>query len=354
MARRDVPGAPGDGGRRVDDGQVELGLGSEAIEERAAVRRRLGEDRCDRHGVATRAELREPPFGAARGVTGDGSPPRAPDRSTGRKGRVDPQRAHRAPGPEEDSRGSLSRGAVGASERAQQRLVGGGCRFALFGWHRLAATEEPRELGVGGCEVGGDAADLAQRHLTLKRALEVAAALRRLPWMAPVEHERLRDVVPFRDLEDARPELVVLALEVRRVVAEAVPVEQLAVEHHRRVEERRREERVPANSAVAERHQVRASRPVGVVELEHGCSEDAQARARRHRAELLVEPRRERDVVRVEPRDVAAGGMLETEVERRREPEPLVVREKHDAVVRELVEQRGRLVGRPVVDDDEL
>ena len=61
------------------------------------------------------------------------------------------------------------------------------------------------------------------------------------------EHERLGEVVTVRLREQARPELVVLAFEERRVIAKAVCVEHLALEQHRRMEERRAEQRVPAH-----------------------------------------------------------------------------------------------------------
>ena len=96
---------------------------------------------------------------------------------------------------------------------------------------------------------GDELADLPERHPPLAGALDVRPARRRLRRMPPVEDERIAEVVAVRDREEARPEVVVLALGEGRVVPEPVRVEHLTVDHHRRVEERRREERRPAHGA---------------------------------------------------------------------------------------------------------
>src|SRR5206468_10488857 len=111
-----------------------------------------------------------------------------------------------------------------------------------------------------------------------ERGLQVAPPLRRLPRVPPVEDERLRQVRALRDGEHARPELVVLALEVGRVVAEALLVEQVAVEQHRRMEERRREQQVPAHGGIARRHDVEGAWPA-LAELQYRGPENAEPRA---------------------------------------------------------------------------
>ncbi len=65
--------------------------------------------------------------------------------------------------------------------------------------------------------------------------------------MEPVQDERLLDAVAVGDVEQPRPEVVVLALAERRVVAQPVVLEELALEDDRVVEDRRAEERAPAH-----------------------------------------------------------------------------------------------------------
>jgi hypothetical protein len=72
----------------------------------------------------------------------------------------------------------------------------------------------------------------------LALALELAAALRRLLGVDAVQHEWVGEVVAVGVLEQPRPQVEVLALLEARVVAEAVPVEGLALDQHRRMKER--------------------------------------------------------------------------------------------------------------------
>src|SRR5206468_12176387 len=101
-----------------------------------------------------------------------------------------------------------------ALEGSEQPAIGVGGLATLLDRDAFAAPEEPRELGLGRRELRRDTRDLAQRDAELERALQVAPPLRRLPRVPPVEDERLRQVRALRDGEHARPELVVLALEV--------------------------------------------------------------------------------------------------------------------------------------------
>ena len=83
--------------------------------------------------------------------------------------------------------------------------------------------------------------------------------------MPTVEDERRGDVVAVRDVEQPRPEVVVLALREGRVVPELVPLEDGPVDDHGRMEERRREERRPTNRPGADGHAVHPpERSVGV------------------------------------------------------------------------------------------
>ncbi len=121
---------------------------------------------------------------------------------------------------------------------------------------RQARTHAPREVCSIRWQVRGQPPDLAQRHALLKRPLQPIARLRGLSGVHAIEHERLGQIVAVGMHEQARPEIVVLTLEVLGVVAEAVPLEHLAVDDDARMEERRAEERGPANRHRAGRHRV--------------------------------------------------------------------------------------------------
>ena len=89
-----------------------------------------------------------------------------------------------------------------------------------------------------------------------------------------------RTLSPLGDVEQSRPEVVVLALRERRVVAQAVLVQHRPVDDDRGVEERRREQGRPPHGARAAGHPVdRAEAPV-LVQVDHPRADDgAPARA---------------------------------------------------------------------------
>ncbi len=172
--------------------------------------------------------------------------------------------------------------------------------------------------------------------------------------MHPVQDERVEQVRAAGVLEQPRPQVVVLALLEARVVAERVPVEQLAVDEHRRVVEGRAEEGAPAHLAGLDGHRLRPPHPALLVELEHGRADDADRRRRAQAGELALEPPRKRHVVRVEPRNVAPACLVEAPVQRAREPGGSVVSEHAEPRVRERGEDFRCPVGRGVVDDEHL
>ena len=90
------------------------------------------------------------------------------------------------------------------------------------------------------------------------------------------------------------------------------------------------------------------------VEIEDAAAHDTDGRSRSDSLHLRLESPGQRHIVRVEARDVATGGPFQTPVERRREAQLLPIREHREPRVGERGEQRRRLVGRRVVDDDQL
>ena len=171
--------------------------------------------------------------------------------------------------------------------------------------------------------------------------------------MDAVEHERLGDVGAVGMREQARPEVVVLALLEAGVVAELLRVEQVAIEDDARMEERRAEEQVPAHLRVRLGHQVDSSRAAVLVDLEHARADDADRSLAQSR-ELALETVWQGDVVRVEPGEIAAASVLDRPVQRGGQAEPLRVRQDDETRVVDRREHLGRGVGRGVVDDDEL
>ena len=111
----------------------------------------------------------------------------------------------------------------------------------------LSGSDLPGKVDVVGRELRGHASDLAPRDLELEVALNVASALRRLLGMDAVEEKRLRLVGAVADDEQPRPEVVILALEIARVVAQTLALEQLTIDEHGRMEEGRAEEEMPAH-----------------------------------------------------------------------------------------------------------
>ncbi len=122
--------------------------------------------------------------------------------------------------------------------------------------------------------------------------------------MRPVEDEGLLDVVSIGDGEDPAPELVVLGDREGGVVGEPVPVEGLAVEEHRRVEERA-SRRAPGSGS-RPGHPGRGgrgrARPRGR-ELDHSGADDGERGRRAQTGDLELEPSWERDVVGVHASD---------------------------------------------------
>jgi hypothetical protein len=70
---------------------------------------------------------------------------------------------------------------------------------------------------------------------------------------------------------------------------------------------------------------MRTSTPARFVEIGDGRADDGGVRIAAKSRDLPLEARRDRDVIRVEPRHVAALRRVEPRVERRRQPELLVV-----------------------------
>ena len=77
--------------------------------------------------------------------------------------------------------------------------------------------------------------DLAQRDPAAKLELERGATRRCLAAVTAIEDEGVRDVVAVRNGEEARPEVVVLALAERRVVPQALAIEDCTIDDHRRM-----------------------------------------------------------------------------------------------------------------------
>jgi len=180
---------------------------------------------------------------------------------------------------------------------------------------------EPRELGAVRIEPRRERRDLAERDSTLVGALQLGASRGRLRRVLAVEDERLGQVVAVCDLEQARPQVVVLALAERGVVAQPVRLEGSAIEQHGRMEERRGEERRPAHGARAHRHPVHRPEPPPRVQVDHPRSDDGDRRAPPDPVDETLEPAGQRDIVGVHPRDVRAARDVETGVEGARETE---------------------------------
>ena len=120
------------------------------------------------------------------------------------------------------------------------------------------------------------------------------------------------------------------------------------------MEERRAEQRGPADRRGPRRHQVQVAGAAGVGELEHRAAHDRDTGCGPHARELALESPRERDVVGIEPGDIPAARLVEPAVQRRCQAQALVVPQHAQARVADLVEDRGRRVLRAVVDDEQL
>ena len=102
----------------------------------------------------------------------------------------------------------------------------------------LADTDPPCELHLRGGQPRCDSADHPSRDPELTFALELSTPLRRLLWMNAVQDERIRQVVALGHVEQAGPQLVILALLEARVVPERMAFEDLALDENGRVEKR--------------------------------------------------------------------------------------------------------------------
>jgi hypothetical protein len=96
---------------------------------------------------------------------------------------------------------------------------------------------------------------------------------------------------------------------------------------------------------------MRRSSPAVDIEVDHCGPEDCDAV---HVLELPLETVGIGDVVGVESRDVAAASLVEAAVQRGRKAQSLIVPQNPQPFVVNLVEDLGRRVRGPVVDDQEL
>jgi hypothetical protein len=167
-----------------------------------------------------------------------------------------------------------------------------------------------------------------------------------------LEHERLAQVVSVGGGEQARPQVVVLALEELRVVTQVA--QRFPVDEHRRVEERGAEERVPPERPRAGGHDVRPAAAPALVEIGHRGPDDRGAPLGLEALHLPLQALGDGDVVGVQPRDVAAARPLEATVQRACKPELPFVAEHLQPAVLDSVEHGLRPVRRRIVDDQQL
>jgi GT2 family glycosyltransferase len=186
----------------------------------------------------------------------------------------------------------------------------------------------------------------------LKRTLDVAATKRCLQLVNALQKKRLGEIASVGSpAEQTRPEVVVLALEKRRVVAEIAQC--LPVDDDRRMEEWRAEQRVPANRERTGGHEMKTAVVPVLVEIADRRTENA-GRTPAQRRELSLEPQRQRDVVGIHARDVRAARFVQRPVERSRKPELLVIAQNAQPRIGQLVEDTRRSVRRSIVDDKQL
>ena len=117
----------------------------------------------------------------------------------------------------------------------------------LAGVHRSSRRQRQRAARPGARSTrsaprrGRERVDLAQRDPAAKLELERGATRRCLAAVTAIEDEGVQDIVAVRNGEEARPEVVVLALAERRVVPQALAIEDCTIDDHRRMKERGRE-----------------------------------------------------------------------------------------------------------------
>jgi hypothetical protein len=170
----------------------------------------------------------------------------------------------------------------------------------------------------------------------------------------PVPDNRLVQVRERERRWDSQPEIEVLCGCERRAIA-AGGVEGVAPHGHRRVHERSRVGERAADGFVVQRIRHFCELPSGGVDEEHGAADYAEPRVLQQPRHLRLEPARERRVVCVEPGDERSLRERDASVQRGRiaavrrmdDPDPRIRG-------RVRVEDRGRVVGRAVVDDDQL
>jgi hypothetical protein len=178
-----------------------------------------------------------------------------------------------------------------------------------------------------------DPRDLAQRDLTLERLLQFPPSQRSLARMDALVDEDLAQVVALRELEQPRPQVVVLALEECRVVPKRMALEELAVDEDGRMEEGRAEQRMPAQGTGPAWHEMHpAQLPVGI-EVPDARPDDPELRLCLHPRQLALEPLGGSNVVRVQSGDVAAGRLVQRPVEGRGEPGLLLIAENDQTLV---------------------
>ena len=201
----DGPRAVGDGGRGVDDGEVELWECRKPVEERPTVRRGLGEDGSNAQGIDPLlvAERTHPALGASpqRSVVRDASGTRGArpygDGHVQLERRLQERRPcaarlHRASenGTRRGSANLFARRWMTHLERMDELDEARHGPLDAFVRNRLTDPDLPREIHVSRGKVWSHRSDLAAGDLELERALNASPPLRRLPGMNAVEDER--------------------------------------------------------------------------------------------------------------------------------------------------------------------
>jgi hypothetical protein len=94
-----------------------------------------------------------------------------------------------------------------------------------------------------------------------------------------------------------------------------MPVERFSIDEHGWVEERGAEESVPAQGDTSRGKSVGAAALSLSIEVDHRAPDDGDSRLGADPGQLALEPLGGRDVVVVEPRDVAPGRNVEAAVQ---------------------------------------
>ena len=142
----------------------------------------------------------------------------------------DPHEVAGGSGPEVGSRPLL--------ERVDEPEIGVDGGVDIVRRDPLADADPPCELHLRGGQPGCDSTDHPSRDPELTLALELSTPLRCLLWMNAIEDERIGKVVALGHVEQARPQVVILALLEARVVPERMALEDLAFDENGRMEER--------------------------------------------------------------------------------------------------------------------